>query len=57
MAVVKVIKSGNTTIRIVDDGYRDASPEEIERRKKRIQDTVDYLAYKVYMRSMGLEVD
>lgn len=57
MAVVKTIKSGNTTIRIHDDAYRDVTPEELEARRKRIQDTVDYLATKVAMRQMGIDYD
>ncbi|MBO5237893.1 MAG: hypothetical protein J6B50_03865 [Lachnospiraceae bacterium] len=57
MAVVKTIQSGNTIIRIHDDAYRDATPEELAARRKRIQDTVDYLATKVAMRQLGIDYD
>ncbi len=52
MALVKTYHFDHATVEIMDDAYKDASPEEIERRIKVMQDIAGGILYKAQMREL-----
>lgn len=52
MAIVKTYHFDHATVHIADDAYRDASPEEIQRRVKNMLDIAGEILYKAQMREL-----
>ncbi len=52
MALVKTYHFDHATVEIMDDAYKDASPEEIKRRIKVMQDIAGEILYKAQMRKL-----
>ena len=52
MAIVKTYQCGHVTVHIDDDCYRDASPEEIQRRIQHMLDVAGEVLYGIQMREL-----
>ena len=57
MALVKEYHFPNGTVQIFDDAYRDASPEELRRRKEYAQRVAGEIMYKNMLRELKAAKD